>query len=236
MIKGILMKYPMRSATYIFFILITFAIFFIGCTADITPTIVPAITIGPTSGTLLIEDGAEATFNRTPELTLYSEGAAYMSFSGDGINWSEWLEYHTFYGDFNIANNLYGTELSSGLKYVYVRFKDENGKLSPPDNLAFDTINYEFKGLNSIKIIPSEITMAVGSSYTFEVKGYDIDSNEIPLDGSQIIWEKNCGVGSLSDTSGLTITYTTPTVTGERDIMANYGSLRTGAKIVVVNK
>jgi hypothetical protein len=236
MIRGSLVKYQMHSTTYIFFILIVFAIFFIGCTADITPTIVPAITVGSSSGTISVEGGADTTFDRTPELTLFSEGAAYMSFSGDGENWSEWIEYHTFYGDFNIANNLYGTEFSAGLKYVYVRFKDENEKLSPPDNLAFDTINYEFKDLNSIKIIPSEITITIGSSYTFEVKGYDIDSNEIPLDGSQIIWEKSCGVGSLSDTSGLTITYTAPTVTGDRDIMANCGTLRTGAKIVVVNK
>jgi len=77
--------------------------------------------------------------------------------------------------------------------------------------------------------------MTAGSSYTFEVKGNDIDSNEVPLDGSQIIWEKSCGVGSLSDTSGLTTTYTAPTITGERDIIANCGPLRTGAKIVVVN-
>ena len=128
MIRGILVKYPMRSTAYIFFILIAFAIFFIGCTADITPTIFPVVTIVPTGGTLLIEGGAETTFDRTPELTLYSEGAAYMSFSRDGINWSEWVEYNTFYEDFNIANNLYGTELSAGLKYVYVQFKDENGK------------------------------------------------------------------------------------------------------------
>jgi hypothetical protein len=236
MIRGILMKYPMRSTTYIFFILIAFAMFFIGCTVDITPTIVPTITVGPTSGTISIEGGADTTFDCTPELTIYSEGAAYMSFSGDGENWSEWVEYNTTYEEFNITNNLSGTEFSAGLKYVYVRFKDENEKLSPPDNLAFDTINYEFKDLNSIKIIPSEITMTVGSSYTFEVKGYDIDSNEIPLDGSQIIWEKSCGVGSLSDTSGLAITYTAPTVTGDRDIMANCGPLRTGAKIMVINK
>ena len=78
--------------------------------------------------------------------------------------------------------------------------------------------------------------MTVGSSYTFEVKGYDVDSNEVPLNGSQIIWEKSCGVGSLSDTSGLTTTYTAPTVTGERDLMANCVSLRTGAKIRVINK
>jgi hypothetical protein len=222
---------------YLLYILIVFTVLCTGCTDGITP-IFPTITItvGPTSGTISIEGGADTTFNRIPELTLYSEGAAYMYFSGDGVSWSEWVEYNTFYEDFNIANNLYGTELSSGLKYVYVRFKDENEKLSPSDNLAFDTINYEFKDLNSIKIFPSEITMTVSSSYTFEVKGYDIDSNEVPLDGSQIIWEKSCGVGSLSDTSGLTTTYTASTVTGDRDIIANCGPLRAGAKIIVVNK
>ena len=228
------MKYPMRSTTYIFFILITFAIFCTGCTSDIAPTF--TTTGGPASGTISVEGGVDTTYDRTPELILYSEGSAFMSFSGDSASWSEWVEYNTLYEDFNIANNLYGTELSSGLKYVYVRFKDENEKLFPSDNLAFDTINYEFKDLNSIKIIPSETAMTVGSSYTFEVKGNDIDSNEVPLDGSQIIWEKSCGVGSLSDTSGLTTTYTAPTVTGERDIIANCGPLRTGAKIVVVNR
>ena len=226
----------MHSTTYIFFIVIVFAIFFTGCTADITPTIFPIITVGgPTSGTLLIQSGIETTLDRTPLLTVYSEGAAYMSFSRDGINWSEWVEYNTTYEEFNIVNNLNGTEFSTGLKYVFVRFKDENEKLSPPDTLAFDSINYEFKDLNSIKLFPSEITMTVGSSYSFEVKGYDIDSNEIPLDGSQIIWEKSCGVGSLSDTSGLTTTYTAPTVTGVRDILANCGPLRAGTKIMVIN-
>jgi len=227
-------KHRNHKIIYLLYILIAFAILCTGCTADITPTVFPVVTVGPTSGTLLIESGAESTFDRTPELTLYSEGAAYMSFSGNGIKWSKWVEYNTFYEDFNIANNLYGTELSSGPKYVYVRFKDENEKLSLSDNLAFDTINYEFKDLNSIKIFPSEITMTAGSSHTFEVKGYDIDSNEIPLDGLQISWEKSCGVGSLSNTSGLTTTYTAPTVTGGRDIMANCGPLRAGAKIIVV--
>jgi len=227
-------KYKNHKSIYLFYILIIFTIFCTGCASAITP-IFPIITAGPTSGILLIEGGAETTFDRTPTLTVYSEGAAYMSFSGDGIKWSEWVECNTTYEEFNIANNLNGTELSLGSKYVYVRFKDENEKLSPSDNLAFDTINYEFKDLNSIKIIPSEVTITIGSSYTFEVKGYDIDSNQVPLDGSQVIWEKNCEVGSLSDTSGLTTTYTAPTVTGERDIMANCGPLRTGAEIMVVN-
>ena len=229
------MKCRHHKTTYLFYILIVFIIFCAGCTADITP-IIPVVTVGPTSGTLLIEGVADTTFDRTPELTLFSEGASYMSFSGDGEIWTDWIEYSPTYEDFNIANNLYGTEFSSGLKYVYVRFKDENEKLSPPDNLAFDTINYEFKDLNSIKIIPSEITMTIGSSFTFEAKGYDIDSNEVPLDGPKVNWVKYCGVGSLSNTSGFTTTYTAPTVAGEREIVVEYEPLRAGAKIVVINK
>ena len=229
------MKYKNHKLIYLFYLLIVFTIIWTGCTSDITP-IYPIITVGPTSGTLLIEDGAETTFDRTPTLTLYSEGADYMSFSGDGENWSEWVEYNTSYEEFNIANKLNGTQFSSGLKYIYARFKDENEKLSPSDNLAFDTINYEFKDLNSIKIIPSEVTMTIGSQYTFEVKGYDIDSNEVPLDGSLVIWEKCCGVGSLSSAYGLITTYTAPNVSGERDIIVTCGPLRVGAKIMVINK
>jgi len=56
-----------------------------------------------------------------------------MSFSGDGVNWCEWEEYGTSYEEFNIANGLNGTELSSGIKYIYVRFKDEEGNLSPSE-------------------------------------------------------------------------------------------------------
>ncbi len=235
MTRGILVKYRIHKKIYSLYLLMVLIIFCTGCDYGIAP-IFPTSIEGPTSGTLLIENGAETTFDRTPLLTVYSEGADYMSFSGDGENWSEWVEYNTNYEEFNIANNLNGTEFSAGLKYVYVRFKDENGKLSPPDNLAFDTINYEFKDLNSIEIFPSEITMSIESSLVFEVKGYDIDSNEVPLDGSQIIWEKCCRVGSLSNTTGLSTTYTAPTVAGERDITATCGPLRVGAKIMVVNK
>ena len=236
MIRGILVKYrPHNKITYLFYILIIFTIFCTGCTSDVTP-IYPIITVGPTSGTILIESGAESTYDRTPSLTIYSEGAAYMSFSGDGTTWSEWVEYNSFYEGFNMVDNQNGTQFTSGLKYVYVRFKDENEKLSSSSNLAFDTINYEFKDLNSIKVFPSEITMTVGSNCIFEVKGYDIDLNEVPLDGSKVNWVKCCGVGSLSNTSGLTTTYIAPTMAGERDIVVECGPLRAGAKIMIVNE
>jgi hypothetical protein len=235
MTRGILVKYRIHKKIYSLYLLMVLIIFCTGCDYGIAP-IFPTSIEGPASGTILIEDGAESTYDRTPPLTVYSEGAAYMSFSGDGVNWSEWIQYSPAYEDFNIANNLNGTQFSSGLKYIYVRFKDENEKLSLSDNIAYNTINYEFKKLNSIKIFPSEITMTVGSSYIFEVKGYDIDSNEVPLDGSKVNWVKCCGVGSLSNTSGFTTAYTAPTVAGERDVVVEYGPLRAGAKIVVVNE
>jgi len=229
------MKHGKKLTLNLFFILLILTISFSGCSSDINSIIpIPNIVTLPLSGTISIENGSDSTFDRTPELTISSDGADYMSFSGDAENWSEWVEYDTFYKDFNMVNSLNGTQFISGLKYIYVRFKDDNGKLSLSNNLAYDTINYEFKKLNSIKIIPSDITMKTGSQYTFEVKGYDIDSNEVPLSGSEIIWEKCCGVGSLSNTSGLTTTYTAPTVSGERDITATSGPLRVKATIMVI--
>jgi len=67
--------------------------------------------IGPTSGWIVIENGSETTKDSSPLLTIYSEGAAYMSFSGDGENWTEWINYDNSYQEFNIANGLVGTYL-----------------------------------------------------------------------------------------------------------------------------
>ena len=227
------MKNRNYKKNYLFYILIVFTILCTGCTSVISS---PFPLGGPTSGIIVIESGANTTFDRTPALALYSDGTDYMSFSGDGESWSEWIAYNSSYEDFNMVNNQNGTQFISGMKTIYVRFKDENEKLSSSKDLAYDTIDFEFKKLNSIKIMPSEIIMTVGSSNTFEVTGYDIDSNEIPLDGSQIIWEKTCGVGSLSDISGLATTYTAPTVTGDKNIMASFGPLRAGSKIIVVSE
>ena len=94
----------------------------------------------PTEGSLVIAGGDESTNDSTPLLTISSEGADYMSFSGDGEEWSEWLPYAVSCIDFNIASGEYGTEFSQGDKYVYVRFKNENGDLSPQDDLAGDDI------------------------------------------------------------------------------------------------
>lgn len=218
------------------FILILFIIFYSGCASiisDLPPE--PEPPIGPTNGWIIIENDAETTNDCTPGLSIYSEGAAYMSFSGNGENWTEWTEYNSTYEDFNIANGLNGTIFGSGTRYVYVRFKDEDGNLSPSDELAFDTIEYEMGELFSIKISPQEVTISVGSSYLFTVHGYDLKLNEVPLENSKVTWTKCCGVGNLSPTTGLSTTYTAPSTAGERDISAQYNNLKTGAVVNVVD-
>jgi len=101
-----------------------------------------------------------------------------------------------------------GTEFGSGTKYVYIRFKDEEGNLSPLEELAFDIIEYEMGELYSIKISPQEVTISLGSSYVFTLHGYDYGSkNEVPLDSAKVTWTKSCGVGSLSFTTGLSEAY-----------------------------
>ena len=220
-------------------ILILFSIYFSGCVSVIpdSPTD-PEIplsppNIGPTSGWIIIEDGSETAKDCTPILSVYSEGADYMSFSGDGENWTEWISFDASYNEYNIANGLNGTIFGSGTKQVYVCFKDDEGNLSPLDELAFDIIEYEMGELFSIKIFPREVTISVGSSYLFTLHGFDLKLNEVPLESSKVTWTKCCGVGELSPATGLSTTYTAPSVPEKRNITAHYNNLRTGAVIIV---
>ena len=230
-------KKNIQSNTILYFIYISLILFSlsVGCTGSIsTPsTDSSSSPVGPTGGYLIIEQGAEIIKDCTPSLAIESENAVYMSFSGNGVNWSEWVEYSTSYGEFNIANGLNGTKFGSGEKYVYVRFKDEEGNLSPSDELAFDTIGYEMGELYSIKIFPQEVTISIGGNYKFTLHGYDLKLNEVPLDSSKAIWTKCCGVGNLSPVTGLSTTYTAPSTSGKWNITAQYNNLQTGAIIIV---
>lgn len=92
--------YKYKPLLIILFIL--FSIFYSGCVSDFTfsptnPTVIPTSNpIRPTSGSITIEDGVKITLDCTPLLTIYSERATYMSFSGDGENWTSWIEYNTY--------------------------------------------------------------------------------------------------------------------------------------------
>ena len=230
------------SMIILIFVSIIILLLFVGCEQaipnvlpDPEPPLVPISPppIGPSTGWIIIENNVEIIKDCTPLLSIYSEGATYMSFSGDGENWTDWEEYSTYYEDFNIASGMNGTAFSSGIKFVYVRFKDEEGNLSSLEDVAFDTVEYEFSELFSIKVIPDEVTIKVSESYLFTLHGYDIKLNEVPLVDSKVTWTKCCGVGTLSPTTGLSTTYIAPSTTGSRNISGHYENLSTGAVIIV---
>jgi len=222
-----------KSTAFLIFLLILLSAFYSGCISDF---IISSTNSETVKGSIIIENGAETTKDCTPVLIIYSENAKYMSFCGDGESWTEWVDYDDSYEEFNIASGVNGTEFGSGTKYVYIRFKDEEGNLSPLEELAFDIIEYEMGELYSIKISPQEVTIPLGSSYVFTLHGYDYGSkNEVPLDSAKVTWTKSCGVGSLSFTTGLSTIYTAPSIPGEWNITAQYNNLKTGAKIIVVS-
>jgi len=236
MIKKIKFHYFILTLLTIILVLI------VGCSGSVTPDNPPPSEevneepVGPTTGSIIIAGGAESTNDCTPTLTISSEGASYMSFSEDGTNWTGWVEYSTYYDGFNIANNLHGTVLSSGIKYVYVRFKDEEDNLSPQDELseiANDTIYYEMPELKHLVIEPPTATMKVNGKQLFTVSGIDKNFIEVPLDGTKVTWSHCCNVGEVNPKTGLSTTYTAPSIPGERNVSATYNSFKSTVFITV---
>jgi len=119
-------------------------LFFAGCAGNV---FIPITNSESSSNTnelinikITIENGDETTKDCPPVLTIFSEDAVYMSFSGDGNNWTDWIPYNSSYEEFNIADDLYGTIFVSGRKDVYVHFKDSEGNIFPKDIILFDSI------------------------------------------------------------------------------------------------
>ncbi len=81
-----------------------------------------------------------------------------MSSSGNGEDWSEWVDYSQSYNKFNIASGLNGTTMESGSKTVYVRFKDKTGNIFQID--FQDSIcchfEYELQPLFPLEIEPEK--------------------------------------------------------------------------------
>jgi len=78
----------------------------------------------PTNGTISVAGGA-TTNDTTPTLTLSSTGATYMAFSGDGVNWSDWVAYATTYSSFGVTTGE-GCTSGDGTKTVYVKYKNDD--------------------------------------------------------------------------------------------------------------
>ncbi len=189
---------------------------------------------------LLVKGNPDIVKDCTPEFTIFTEKdeVKNMSFSGNGIDWSPWIPYAENYENFNIASGTYGTMRESGNKTIYIRFQDENGIVFPAGSQEPVVCNFKYKmqDLFSIKIEPSTTEVMKGGKASFQIKGYDIVLNEVPLDPALASWTKGCGVGELNPIVGLSTTYTAPDIAGVRDIAAHYGSLRVGAKIYISEK
>lgn len=187
---------------------------------------------------VLVKGNPSIVKDCTPELSIFTDKSdvTFMSFSGDSFIWSDWIKYSESYDQFNIASGLSGTIMDSGLKTVYVRFKDVNENIFPYEfqESICCQFEYEMQPLFSLKIHPDKIKLGLGESHEFIVKGYDLfGKNEVPLEGQQVEWKKTCGVGKLSPTIGLKTVYTAPEIPGTRDISAHYGNLGTGAWVEV---
>jgi hypothetical protein len=187
---------------------------------------------------IIIKGNPDIINDCTPELAIFTEkeNIIAMAFSGNAEDWSEWKDYSESYNQFNIASGFYGTTMESGTKTVYVRFKNANGTIFPQDFQESFSCSFEYiiQELYSIKIDPAVAEIKVGEKQDFMLRGYDLNLNEVPLDGGKVEWTKSCDVGELNPTIGLQTTYISPEMPGVRNISAHYGSLRTGVKIYIL--
>jgi len=210
-------------------------IFITGCNSSISnPTAPPVNSPGLDKGDIVIAENAENTPDCTPALTVSCEGAAYMSFSGDGNTWTDWIVYSNSYDNFNIANKFYGTIFGSGEKYVYVRFMDGEGNLSPLEDLAYDTIIYEMPELKYFRVEPDSVEMKIGEKKLFTAVGWSEGKKyEVPIDGDKVSWRHCCSNGEVSPRVGLQTYYTTPGITSActKNITASYEEKEAGAII-----
>lgn len=221
----------------IFSILLTIvSFFFTGCTS-VNLTAPPAdIPTELSSGTIIIENGADSTLDCTPILTLSCEGAAYMSFSGDGENWTNWITYSSSYDGFNIANKNYGTVFGLGTKAVYVKFKNDEGVTSPLDDLVYATIYYNMPELKYFEISPKKTTIKLSGEASFTAIGWSEGKEyEVPIDGDKVTWTHCCGVGMVKPTQGLSTVYTPVGINSPctKYITAYYEGKQASAEIVI---
>jgi len=230
------MYFKLKNIAIFSILLTVISFFFTGCSSiNLTapPTDIPTEL---SSGTIIIENGADFTLDCAPPMTVFCEGAVYMAFSGDGENWTGWITYSSSYVGFNIANKFYGTVFGSGTKKVYVRFRDEQGNLSPADDIVYDTIFYNMPELRYFEISPKKTTIKLSGEASFTAIGWSEGKEyEVPIDGDKVNWTHCCGVGIVKPTQGLSTVYTPVGINSPctKYITAYYEGKQASAEIVI---
>ncbi len=106
-----------------------------------TPTFTPTPTLTPTPilpviYDFTIESGKEKTNKLYPSINITADNADYMCFSGNSIDWTEWIPYTPVYDHFNLKSGP-GCTSTDGEKRVFVKLKNNHGQES---DIVFDTI------------------------------------------------------------------------------------------------
>ncbi len=106
-----------------------------------TPTFTPTPTLTPTPilpviYDFTIESGKEKTNKLYPSINITADNADYMCFSGNSIDWTEWIPYTPVYDHFNLKSGP-GCTSTDGEKKVFVKLKNNYGQES---DIVFDTI------------------------------------------------------------------------------------------------
>ena len=98
---------------------------------------------------LMVKGNYDIIKDCTPELAIFTEkeDVISMSFSGNSEEWSEWVGYIDNYNHFNIASGLYGTSRESGLKTVYVRFRDIEDNIFPEKHQEASSMDVDLQNL-----------------------------------------------------------------------------------------
>ncbi len=112
-------------------------------TPTLTPTFTPTNTpistptpILPVIYDFTIENGKEKTNKLYPSINITADNADYMCFSGNSIDWTEWIPYTPVYDLFNLKSGP-GCTSTDGEKRVFVKLKNNHGQES---DIVFDTI------------------------------------------------------------------------------------------------
>lgn len=228
----------LNKIKYYSIIMVLVALFILttGCATNfITPP--PTTPTELSKGIITIAGGEDTTMDCTPILNISCEGAAFMSFSGDGENWTGWITYSSSYDGFNIANKFYGTIFGSGTKIVYVKFKNEEGITSPLDDFAYGTVFYNMPELVYFETSPRTTTMKITGESFFTAVGWSEGKEyEVPIDGDKVTWTHCCNVGKVDPTQGLSTTYTADGITSPciKNITAYYEGKQTNAIINII--
>jgi len=112
-------------------------IIFVEPTSTPTPIFTPTeVVVEEVENPILINNGEKYTNNPLVDLALSAQGASYMLLSGNGTNWSSWLEYSNTYKDFDLFNGP-GCTKAEGTRRVFVKFKYKDGSIKGP---YFDSI------------------------------------------------------------------------------------------------